>query len=354
LSGATARPAQGDGAVGDPSMATYLAYARRGRNDWWRYLAALVLGSVFTVVLVVALTLALSFAHLIPADFAKETAHPSNTLVFFVMTGLSFGAVLVSLLAAIALIQRKSPLDLMGRWRWRVFAAGGALWLAILAVGTAVDVAISPGGFHFSGTAATTTLAIFAFCALPIQTFAEEVVFRGYITQGLLLATKRPAVAATIAGLLFGALHIPNGIPQAVGAAGFGIVTSLIAIRLGGIAFTFGLHLVNNLFGAVVIVSSGDVFAGAPGLFTQATPRLTWWDVVFEFVALVFVAWLVLTRRGGSTSVTSAQRSEGPSPGARPAPTLRNLPGKPRTRPANSVRRPSGGRPTPGRWRRGP
>ena len=198
MSGAKARPARADSAVADPSIATFLEYARRGRNDWWRYIAAPLLGAVFTVVVVVVLILALSFAHLIPADFAKETAHPSNTLVFFADTALSFGAVLISLLAAIAIVHRKSPLDLMGRWRWRVFATGGALWLAILVVGTVVDVAISPGGFHYSGAAATTTLAVFALCALPIQTFAEEVVFRGYITQGLLLATKRPAVAATI------------------------------------------------------------------------------------------------------------------------------------------------------------
>jgi hypothetical protein len=75
-----------------------------------------------------------------------------------------------------------------------------------------------------------------------------------------------------------------------------GVVTALIAIRTGGIAFTYGLHLINNLFGAVVVVSSSDVFKGSPGLITQTTPNLMWWDVGSGAVMLALVAWLILSR----------------------------------------------------------
>jgi membrane protease YdiL (CAAX protease family) len=95
---------------------------------------------------------------------------------------------------------------------------------------------------------------------------------------------------------LFGSLHIPNGYAQAFAAAALGIVASLIAIRTGGIAFTFGMHLINNLFGAVVVVSADDVFKGLPALITQNTPFLTWWDSGVELVLLVSVGWFVLTR----------------------------------------------------------
>jgi len=47
-----------------------------------------------------------------------------------------------------------------------------------------------------------------------IQTFAEEFVFRGYLTQGLLVATRRTIPTVLISGALFGAMHIPNGLPQ--------------------------------------------------------------------------------------------------------------------------------------------
>ena len=165
------------------------------------------------------------------------------------------------------------------------------MWLVTIAMMTLADVAIAPGAFRWSATPATLLLGGCAVFALGLQAFAEEVLFRGYITQGMLLATRRPIPAAILAGLIFGAAHIPNGhAPQAVSATGFGIAASLIAIRLGGIAFTFGLHWINNLFGAVIVVASNDVFRGFPGLVTQSGPGLAWFDVAMNLLALTLVA----------------------------------------------------------------
>jgi membrane protease YdiL (CAAX protease family) len=135
------------------------------------------------------------------------------------------------------------------------------------------------------------TLALAAAAGLLVQTFCEEFFFRGLITQGLLLWLKRPWPAAIVSGLLFGALHIANGPQQALNAVAFGIVCSMLAIRTGGIAFTWGLHLANNYFGAVVVVSAGDVFKGSPGLFTQNTPQLMWWDLSLAVLALALFLW---------------------------------------------------------------
>jgi len=126
-----------------------------------------------------------------------------------------------------------------------------------------------------------------------VQTFSEELIFRGYLTQGLYLALKKPLPAAIASGLLFGAVHISNGVSQSINAAVFGIVCAMIAIRTGGIALTWGLHLANNYFGAVVVVSGNDVFRGTPGIFTQNTPQLTWWDLALAVLALAGMLWLI-------------------------------------------------------------
>ena len=86
--------------------------------------------------------------------------------------------------------------------------------------------------------------------------------------------------------------------PQAVGATAFGVVTALVTIRTGSIAFSYGLHVVNNLFEAVFVVSAVDVFKGSPGLVTQNTPQLLWWDLGAAVVALVALAWLVRAGKG--------------------------------------------------------
>jgi membrane protease YdiL (CAAX protease family) len=245
-------------------------------------------------VLDVVIVVGLLVTHLMPRDVALELTKPSHPVLFFGANGLAFATIVLGLVVAMRLIQRKRFVDVIGQWRWRLFAIGLGLWTACLVGTTLVDFLLRPGGFRWSATAATPGLAVAALIGLGVQTFAEEFVFRGYLTQGLLLATKRPLVASVLSGLLFGALHIPNGVPQALNAVLFGMVAAFMAIRTGGIAFTWGLHLINNLFGAVFVVSASDVFNGTPGLVTQSTPNLIWLDLISGVAVLAIPLWFVL------------------------------------------------------------
>jgi membrane protease YdiL (CAAX protease family) len=288
-------------------MDVYLDYARRGLNAWWRYLVAIVLALVIWIALDVVIVVGLMFSRLMPANVAAELTRPTHPVIFFVANGLAFATVVAGFAIAAWLVQHKRFVDIIGKWRWRRFALGAGVWTVCTVATTLADFVLRPGGFRWSATGATAELALAAAVGLGVQTFAEEFVFRGYLTQGLLLATKRPLVASVLSGLAFGALHIPNGVPQALNAVLFGIVAALIAIRTGGIAFTYGMHLVNNLFGAVIVVSAGDVFNGAPALVTQSTPGLVWWDLIAGVAVLAVPAWMVLRhpseRRGGIASV---------------------------------------------------
>lgn len=277
-------------------MDTYLEYARRGRNTWWRYLLTIMAALAITALVVVAVSAALVFGHLMPAEIATDLQKPTHPVVFFAGNGLSFAAIVAGFVVAMRLIQRKTVADVVGEWRWSRFAMGFIVWTACLVGLTLADAVIRPSGFRWTATAETPALAVAALFGLGVQTFAEEFVFRGYLTQGLLLATKRPLPAALLSGALFGALHIANGVPQCINATIFGVVAALIAIRTGGIAFTWGLHLINNLFGAVIVVSASDVFNGSPGLVTQTTPGLTWWDLALGLAALAVPVWLTMRR----------------------------------------------------------
>ncbi|HEX5378589.1 MAG TPA: CPBP family intramembrane glutamic endopeptidase [Phenylobacterium sp.] len=275
--------------------ATYQAYAQRGANAWWRYPLALVLGFVLTVVIGAVVIVVGQALKVVPSDMAKQLQHPDHPQTFFLLTGVMFGVVLAGYALAFRIVHRKRARDLLGAWSWRSFWTGLVIWLGVLVVTALIDFAIAPSGFSISSNRPTAILAVTAVVGLGVQTFAEEFVFRGYLTQGLLLAFKRPAPAAIVSGLLFGALHIPNGAPQAASATVFGIVLALIAIRTGGLAFVWGLHLVNNLFGALVLVSRGDAFRNSPGFFVQDTPQLMWWDALLGGAALIALA-LVMAR----------------------------------------------------------
>jgi membrane protease YdiL (CAAX protease family) len=273
-------------------MNEFLDLARRGKTTWWRYPAAIVLAIVLWLLLCVFGIVAFELAGAVPADISQQLTQPKHIETFYGGTGLLFGGLLVAMAVAVRLLHGKRFSDIVGIWSWRRMAIGAGLWLAVCVVAGGLDYLIQPAGFSATAGAATITLTLWAVPSLTVQTFTEEFIFRGYVTQGLLLATRRPFVAAVLSGLAFAALHIPNGWPQAASAAAFGVITALIAMRTAGIALTFGLHLVNNLFGAVVLVSANDVFRGSPALITQSTPQLQWLDAVAPFVALIAALWL--------------------------------------------------------------
>ena len=277
-------------------MNTYLSYAERGRTAWWRYLLTLIAGLILAVLALALLSAGLAFLRLPPRDLALQMQNPTDPRIFFAAIATVFAALGIGLAAAAALIQRKRPADIIGAWHWRLALGGLLLWLAVQVVLSGIDFALAPSGFSWTGHA-TPVLALWAFGGILVQTFTEEFIFRGFLTQGILLVLRRPIPTACLSGLLFGAMHIPNGWPQAINAAWFGIVCALIAMRTGGIALTSGIHLANNYFGAMVVVSGGDVFKGSPGLLVQDTPQLQWWDLALAVLALAVLPWLLRSLR---------------------------------------------------------
>lgn len=275
-------------------MNMYLSFAGRGKNDWWRYLLSPLLACLFAGVGMVIPVTVLMLMHQLPPDIAQQMQQPKNIVPFYLGIGVSFGSLAAGLAAAAAMLHGKRPADLIGRWSWPFFVKGFCVWIGVQSVLALIDFLIAPDGFALSVNRGTVILAATAFAGILIQIFAEEFIFRGYVTQGLLLAFKRPLPAAIASGLLFGSVHIPNGVPQAINAVIFGIVCAFIAIRTGGIALTCGLHFANNYFGAVVVVSGGDVFRGSPGLVSQTTPQLVWWDLLLAIAALGGMLWWVV------------------------------------------------------------
>lgn len=275
-------------------MSDLIQYAQRGRNAWWAWLLGPLAGLALALVAGVLVAVIAVLTHAAPPDLALQMTHPTRPAVFFIATGAAFACILAGFATSAWLVQGKKPADLVGDWRWRGFLGGFAVWAVIQALTSGLDALIAPEGFSFTGSAATLDLALVAVPTLAAQTFAEEFVFRGLATQGLRLVLP-PLPCALASGALFATVHIPNGWPQAANALVFGVCAAWIALRTGGIATSFGIHLANNLFGAVAVVSAGDVFRGAPGLFTQQPLQGLWLDVAVQG-GLMIALTLIITR----------------------------------------------------------
>ena len=275
---------------------TYLEIAARGKNSLWRYLLAWPLALGIWLILVILALLPLLLTHMVTPAQLQAQAPGDHPVLFFALQGLVFAGLIAGFTAAAFLLHRKTFGDLCGQWKWSQARNGALVWLGVLIVFTLIDWALAPKGFTLTIAALNPAIILTTIICLAIQTFAEEFIFRGYLTQGLLLASRRPMITATIAAVIFGSLHIPNGLPQAVSATALGFVLSLIAIRTRGLAFGWGLHFANNLFGAIIVVSATDVFKGTPAIITQNTPGLMWWDTVFGIAIMAVLALLVVKK----------------------------------------------------------
>ncbi|MBV1767256.1 MAG: CPBP family intramembrane metalloprotease, partial [Methanobacterium sp.] len=113
-----------------------------------------------------------------------------------------------------------------------------------------------------------------SFLTFPVQASFEEILFRGYLMQGVSLISKRPVIPLLVTSLLFGLVHFFNGSNTDQGLF-IVISTFIIGFMLGtitladnGIETATGVHIVNNLFVAIIFNSADSGLPGLPSLVT--------------------------------------------------------------------------------------
>ena len=138
---------------------------------------------------------------------------------------------------------------------------------------------------------------------LLIQTVAEELVFRSYLTQQLAARFKSPLIWMILPSLAFGLVHFS---PQSAGenawlvvaAAGFfGLIATDLTRITGSIGASWGFHFANNLAAILIIAVDGTI----PGLALYLTPYAADDTTILPTLivgdlALMVLAWLILRR----------------------------------------------------------
>lgn len=156
------------------------------------------------------------------------------------------------------------------KFRWARFWGFGIFLLIFISFFTFLELLL--GGqlealkWQFDG-AKFWPLLFWALLLIPFQIGLEELVFRVYALQGLYLRTKSAWLSLIISALLFAILHIENPEIEALGYGVLiyyfiaGLFLGLITVQDEGLELALSFHLFNNLFGALVISSSWQVFS---------------------------------------------------------------------------------------------
>lgn len=109
-------------------------------------------------------------------------------------------------------------------------------------------------------------LFFLALLIVPIQTTTEELLFRGYILQGIKKRTGSYITAILTSGVMFGMMHIANpeilkmGYHILIYYVAVGVVLGFIVYYDSGLELAMGFHAANNLITALLITSDWQAF----------------------------------------------------------------------------------------------
>ena len=95
---------------------------------------------------------------------------------------------------------------------------------------------------------------------MPVQTGLEELVFRGYLVQGLAQIFKNGIIPLILTSLLFALAHMTNPEVKEFGWPIMFTYYSVFAMFMGaitlideGLELAFGIHFANNLVSSILI-----------------------------------------------------------------------------------------------------
>jgi membrane protease YdiL (CAAX protease family) len=273
----------------------FLDLALLGKNAWWRYVLGVSTIGFFWVVL-----------GFVPYMFLIEAGLETTPMLEFVAVNLSIFMMLAGLVVAVKWIHGRPLMSLVAsdlRVDWRRMARGAGAWLVIGAVMAVAEHLLFPGRYYLSYNPERFYPFLLAVLLLtPLQATAEELVFRGYLMQGLGLLTRRPLAVAVASSVIFTLPHLMNPEVEQYGTAimaanyfAIGMLLATATLRDGRLELAIGLHAVNNVFLALLANYEGSALA-TESVFTAAEL-----DPVFSLGALLlgafaFHAWIFRRR----------------------------------------------------------
>jgi len=143
------------------------------------------------------------------------------------------------------------------KWNWGVFFKSFIVGAIIMFLMSILPTILGGVQINIQFTLLTFILAIIL---VPLQCFAEELIFRGLFMQTIGGWFKIPVLAIILQSAIFMLGH-PYNILGQLSTLIFGIVCGIIAWQMDGIEATSGLHSSNNLlvFLTIGIFSTGPI-----------------------------------------------------------------------------------------------
>lgn len=295
-------PPPADTPADTPDRTPYLALAR-GRGAG----LSLLIG----VAALIALLLAQMAAYLLlirPAEALAARTGEELIAGLAWLVGLfgSFAVVVAILAWALPRLHRRGWRTLVaedGRLDWALLARSALLWGAISIASILLAAALEGETVRADLDVPRLLLAVvLTLWLVLIQVSAEELLFRGYLSQGLYVWLRRPWLVALPVAALFALVHMGThvGLPTFATLAGISLFLSWITWRADRLEPAIGVHFAQNASSVYLV---GWDLIPAPSLFEPVETMTVEWtgliglSIAVGLYVLIGVRWGLVLRR---------------------------------------------------------
>ena len=259
---------------------SYVLTAREGKNGFWLYIATLVIIVLANIIGSLPFTfIALSKADgaINPDDMTNFDLLGISPALGLILVIIPFATIILGLWFGLKFIHDRPFVSLFSAARkanWSKIGFAALVWLIMMVVIEVIGYLIEPENYQFQFDAARFfPVLLVTLLFLPLQTSAEEFVFRGYLLQGIGLGTRRYWVAILITSVLFGGMHLANpeisefGYAFVINYIEIGLLLAIVTAMDEGLEIALGVHAANNIYSATVVTFPSSALP-LPALFS--------------------------------------------------------------------------------------
>lgn len=288
----------------------FIAQALKPQNEFWKYIVGFVIVFVAMFAGQIPLAVAIGFKAMqegksMPTTQEAMLTYLDLNLTLFLML-LSFAVALLALLIVVKTLHNQKVKEVVTSrsrvdWKriffafiiWGVFSAGSVFLVYYLEPGSYI-LQFDPEQFLI--------LAIIAIIMIPLQTTAEELIFRGYLMQGIGIISRYKWIPLIITSLIFGAMHLANpevgkmGYIVSLYYVGTGLFLGIITLMDEGTELALGFHAANNLTAALLVTADWTAFK-THSVFKDISEPSAGYDILFPLLVIYPILLLIFSKK---------------------------------------------------------
>jgi len=226
----------------------------------------------------------------------------SNRVFFWLL--FPFLIVFVVFLCAIKWIHKRKTLSVFtkrSQFDWSRVSLSFFLVFTILVLTTCIQIFFSEEIIWNLQWRRFIPLVIISLVMIPFQTTLEELLFRGYLMQGLKTKFGSNILAVLISGVFFGLMHMGNPEIEAIGYHVLsyyiiiGIFLGCLVVFDNGLELSIGFHAANNIFAALIVSNDWQVFQTDALFLDYSAPEFSL-NMLLVSIAFLFVLVFIFKR----------------------------------------------------------